>query len=441
MTTTLVAPGAYNQQAEMTVLGAILYEPKCLTTVLEKNVRPEDFFYVGNGDIFKAMCDLSERGAPVELGSVFEELRQNDLLQVTGGMEYLSSLVSAATTAEYVGHYAGILVDLASRRTLQMAGAEVAAMAPSSTADETAQHWQALVEEALSRGKAAKGRPILKEIVRAVFQQMEKTLKDPAGSGIPSGFVQLDSMMGGLRPSQLIVFGARPGVGKTALALNITLNVASAQHPVGFFSLEMAGDELVRRMLSMRSGLDHMRLLRASLHDDEWHRVIRAATEIAPLPIVIEDLPMTLPVLRQRVRFMCRDQGVRVIVLDYLQLVKNKSRDGAREREVAEVSCALKEMAKEHHVPIIALAQLNRGLENRQSRKPQLSDLRESGSIEQDADFCGFIHRDPAHEVEADRTKTEFIAAKNRHGPTGVIHLRFVPEITSFVEATDAPAF
>ena len=432
--------GESGQLAEFSVLGAVLYAPECISKVVAAGLTGEDFQHGANGVIFACMVALWEREAPIDPVTLSEELRTHNLLEEAGGVNGLFDLLSKATTAEYVEHHAGIVLTNSSRRRLAETGAAMASYAATGASpEELADFAQRQIEETMERAKKTKGRPALGQIVRAVFQHIEMMLNDDSHRGISSGFIQFDSMTGNLRPSQFIVVGARPGVGKTSWLLNVALSVASAGHPVGFFSLEMAGDELVRRMLSMKSGLDHMRLLNAKLHENEWPTLVQAASKLTPMPITIEDSPMTLPALRSRIKFMVKEQQVKLICVDYLQLVKNKQRDGGREREVAEVSTTLKELAKEYRVPLIALAQLNRSMENRSVRRPQLSDLRESGSIEQDADFVGFLHRDPAAEVPADREKAEFIAAKNRHGPTGVIPMRFLQHITSYEEDDGVP--
>lgn len=434
--------GTYSEAAEMTVLGAVLLDPQCVSKIQEESVTPEDFYITAHGAIWQAMVSLSDRGGHIDPVLVYEEMRSHATHTEIDGVVYLTNMLAAATTSAYVASHAKIVKDLSCRRAITMHAADAVNMAQDSNATETAAVLLEKIESTMAAQRARKGRPEMRSLVRTVFAQIQSQLDSTEARGIPTGFVRFDNMLGNLRPSQFIVIGARPGVGKTSWLLNVTLHVAFAGYPVGFFSLEMAGDELVRRMLAMQSGLDHMRIMRAELStNQEWEVLIEAAKKLTPLPIVVEDLPMSLGELRRRMRYMVKEQQCKVICIDYLQLVKNKQANAAREREVAEVSTTLKELAKEHRVPIIALAQLNRGMESRQSRKPMLSDLRESGSIEQDADLVAFIHRDPAAEVEADRAKAEFLVAKNRHGPTGTILMHFQPELTSFREDDGVPGF
>jgi replicative DNA helicase len=258
-------------------------------------------------------------------------------------------------------------------------------------------------------------------------------------SGLPTGLAQLDSMLGCLRPGNLVVVGARPGVGKTGFLLQMARHIAAGlKHPItcGVMSLEMSADELVLRWMAREAALDHMKLLTANMENHEWLRLVNASQSICKWPVVIDDAPMTIGELRSRARFMVREQGVRALFVDYLQLVRvgGTATERTREREVSEVSSALKAIAKELRVPLVAAAQLNRGSARREDRTPKLIDLRESGSIEQDADAIMFLHRDPDAALQADREETKLILAKNRHGPTGVIGLRFHSEQAWFEE-------
>lgn len=428
--------GVYSQEAELSVLGAVLLDPSVLSDVTTAGLVASDFSNIANQEVFAAMLLLADRGTPIDPVTVAEELRIVGVKEATGGAAWLFTLIDAVPTAVNAVSHAKILVQLASRRAMALGGQEMIQRAGTDDIEALGAETEKMVQDAIRRAKGRKGTPSLGELLRAVFANIEAMLDSGGPRGLPTGFPLFDGMIGNLRPGQFIVVGARPGVGKTAWLLNVACSIAATGAPVGVFSLEMPADELVLRMAASQSGVDHMSLLSGHVSDSEWPKLIAGASKIKNLPIVIEDEPVTLAEFRARAKFMVKEQRAKVILLDYVQLIKNKRRDGAREREVAEVSVACKEIAKELRVPIVALAQLNRNSEKRDGdkKRPQLADLRDTGSLEQDADVVAFIHRNPVADVPIDRERAEMVVAKNRHGATGIIPMRFHCKHTTFEE-------
>jgi replicative DNA helicase len=438
-------PGGYtppaNPEAEQSVLGAILVRPEVLDRIADLIV-PEDFYRQAHGRIFKAMLDLYGKGEPVDLVTVNALLKERGQLEGVGGPVFLAGLseqVGFATNAEY---YANLVRDKAVLRRLLDCTQEIASacLAPVENVAEfldTAEHKVFQVAEAKVRpGFAALSALVDNEIatLEAIWGR-----KDGALTGVTSGFTDLDNYTAGFQASDLIILAARPSMGKTALALNIAFNAAYKSKPsvpVAFFSLEMSKEQLVRRLLSGEGRVDASQIRRAAfLTGDEWQRLQEAAGILLDCPIYIDDTPgATVLDIRAKSRRLKADGKLGMIIIDYLQLMQGRAELSSREQQISEISRSLKGLAKELHVPVIALSQLSREPERREKKRPQLSDLRESGAIEQDADVVMFIYRDEVYRKESQDNQgiAEVIIGKQRNGPIGTIKLHFEARCTRF---------
>jgi replicative DNA helicase len=448
-----LAPVGYtppaNPEAEQSVLGAILVRPEVLDRIADLIV-PEDFYREAHGRIYKAMIDLYGRGEPVDLVTVNALLKERGQLEGVGGPVFLAGLseqVGFATNAEY---YAQLVHDKAVLRRLLDCTQEIAAscLAPVENVAEfldEAEHKVFQVAEA----KVRPGFSPLSALVDHEIATLETIWgrKDGALTGVTSGFVDLDNYTAGFQPSDLIILAARPSMGKTALALNIAFNAAYKSRPpvpVAFFSLEMSKEQLVRRLLSSVGEVDASQIRRAVfLTGPEWTKLQEAAGILLDCPIYIDDSPgATVLDIRAKSRRLKAEGKLGLVIIDYLQLMQGRADAPSREQQISEISRSLKGLAKELSVPVIALSQLSREPEKRERKRPQLSDLRESGAIEQDADVVMFIYRDEIYRKDSpDKGTAEVILGKQRNGPTGVIKLSFRDKFTRFddLEREEAP--
>ena len=445
------APGGYtppaNPEAEQSVLGAILVRPEVLDRVADL-IEPADFYREAHGRIFQAMLDLYGRGEPVDLVTVTALLKERDQLEGVGGPVFLAALSEQVGFAVNAPKYASIVGDKAVLRRLldttqEIAGACFAPVEDVAEFLDTAE--QKVFEVAGSRVR--QGFQPLGSLVEKEIANLEAIWHREAGriTGVPSGFNDLDGLTAGFQPSDLIIIAARPSMGKTALALNIAFNAAyKPQVPVAFFSLEMSKEQLVRRLLSSIGEVDASNLRRAFLSTAEWANLQTAAGYLLDCPMYIDDTPAaTLLDIRAKARRLKADNKLGLLVIDYLQLMRGRADAYSREQEISEISRSLKALAKELNVPVIALSQLNRRVEERPNKRPQLADLRESGAIEQDADVIIFIYRDEVYREDSpDKGTAEIIVGKQRNGPTGKVKLHFRAKYTTFApyERDEAPA-
>ncbi|WP_026561612.1 replicative DNA helicase [Bacillus sp. J37] len=426
-----------NIEAEQAVLGAIFLQPSSLTLASELLI-PDDFYRAAHQKIYNAMLELSDKGEPVDLVTVTSELADVNLLEEVGGVSYLSDLANSAPTAANIEYYGKIVEEKSILRRL-IRTATTIAQDGYSREDEV----EVLLSEAektimeVAQRKNAGAFQNIKDVLVQTYDNIE-TLHDRKGdvTGIPTGFIELDRMTAGFQRNDLIIVAARPSVGKTAFALNIAQNVATkTDENVAIFSLEMGADQLVMRMLCAEGNIDAQRLRTGSLTPEDWGKLTMAMGSLSDSGIYIDDTPgIRVGDIRAKCRRLKQESGLGMVLIDYLQLIQGNGRTDNRQQEVSEISRSLKELARELKVPVIALSQLSRGVEQRQDKRPMMSDIRESGSIEQDADIVAFLYRDDYYDKESENKNIiEIIIAKQRNGPVGTCSLAFVKEYNKFV--------
>ncbi|CRK82466.1 replicative DNA helicase [Neobacillus massiliamazoniensis] len=427
-----------NIEAEQAVLGAIFLEPSSLTLATEILI-PEDFYRASHQKIFNVMLKLNDLGKAVDLITVTEELAAAKLLEDSGGVSYLSELAGSVPTAANIEYYAKIVEEKSLLRRLIRTATTIATdgYAREDEVDSLLSEAEKKILEVAQRKNAGAFHNIKDVLVRTYdnIELMHNRVGDI--TGIATGFAELDRMTAGFQRNDLIIVGARPSVGKTAFALNIAQNVATKTgENVAIFSLEMGAEQLVMRMLCAEGNIDAQRLRTGSLTDEDWGKLTMAMGSLASSGIFIDDTPgVRISDIRSKCRRLKQEHGLGMILIDYLQLILGSGRSGEnRQQEVSEISRSLKQLARELQVPVIALSQLSRGVEQRQDKRPMMSDIRESGSIEQDADIVAFLYRDDYYDKESENKNIiEIIIAKQRNGPTGTVQLAFVKEYNKFV--------
>ncbi len=435
-----------NVEAERSVLGGILLENQAIVNVLEI-LQEEDFYRDAHRKIYRAMTDLNERHEPVDLITLTEEIKRRGWLKDIGGAVYLASLADEVPTAANILYYAKIVKEKSVLRQVIEASTEIVRGGYEEPEDAVAfldKAEQAILE--ISRRQQRKGFVPLKAVLQETFQSIEE-IYDRQGmvSGVATGFTEFDHLTSGLQRSELIILAGRPSMGKTALALNIARNVAVEQKvPVAVFSLEMSREQLATRLLCAEAKIDASRLRSGYIKKEDFSKLARAADVLSKAPLFIDDSPaMTVREMRGKARQMKLEHGVGLIVVDYLQLMQGSTKFESRVQEISEISRSLKQLAKELDVPVLALSQLNRGVEGRENKRPMLADLRESGAIEQDADLIAFIYREEFYKRDKEecKGKAELIIGKQRNGPVGVVNLVFQPELTMFHNAARETGF
>lgn len=427
-----------NVEAEQAVLGAIFLEPSSLTVTSEM-LRPEDFYRSAHQKIFRAMVKLNDEGKAVDLIIVTEELAANKGLEDVGGVAYLSELAGSVPTAANVEYYARIVEEKSLLRRLIRTATNIAQEGYSREDEVEGLLGEAekSIMEVAQRKNSGSFENIKDVLVRAYDNIEELANRKGDVTGIPTGFAELDRMTAGFQRNDLIIVAARPSVGKTAFALNIAQNVATkTDENVAIFSLEMGAEQLVMRMLCAEGNINAQNLRTGALTDEDWRKLTMAMGSLSNAGIFIDDSPgVRIGEIRSKSRRLKQEHGLGMIVIDYLQLIQGNGRSGEnRQQEVSEISRSLKALARELEVPVIALSQLSRGVEQRQDKRPMMSDIRESGSIEQDADIVAFLYRDDYYDKESENKNIiEIIIAKQRNGPTGTVSLAFVKEYNKFV--------
>jgi replicative DNA helicase len=433
-----------NLEAEMALLGSVLVDREMMATVSEI-VRPEDFYASLHESIYLALVALHDRGEPLDKVSLAEELRSRNMLDKVGGMPYLTSLMDTVPTAASAEYYAKIVREKASLRGLIHAGTLITKLGYEAEEDvpEALDKSEQIVYEATNRTSKRTFMPV-SDLLLPVFQDIEKRFgREGSLTGVTSGFRDIDEYTAGFQPGNLIILAARPAMGKTSLALNMAVHAAKNERkPIAIFSLEMTKHELVERFISSEGRLDASKLRRGAIKESEWDEIGKAMGTLNDLPIFLDDSgSVTITEIRSRCRRLKSNTGLAAVFIDYLQLVRPASlgKNVNRNEELSDICRTLKAMAKDLEIPVIALAQLNRGVEARQEKRPMLSDLRDSGAIEQEADIVSFLYRDSYYnrETSPDPQLTEFIIAKHRNGKVGTINLRFLQEHTLFVPYGD----
>jgi replicative DNA helicase len=427
-----------NLEAEQSVLGGLLLDNFALNTVLEL-LETSDFYSEAHRKIFSSVVELSNRNEPCDLITLSNILKDQKRIEQVGGTAYLASLVDNVPSAVNIAYYAKIIKEKSVLRRLIGTATEIlnksydAGMDIDSVLDE-AEH--AIFE--ISENKIRPSFYPIRDIIKDSFKTIERLYaKKELVTGVATGFDKIDDITSGLQKSDLIIIAGRPSMGKTAFALNIAQYAAlEIGVPVAIFSLEMAKEQLATRMLAAEARVDSQRLRKGFLGETDWPKLTTAAGRLSEAPIYIDDTPaITAIEMKAKSRRLKAENGLGLIILDYLQLMRGNSSRDSREQEISEISRSLKALAKELSVPVIALSQLNRKVEDRTSRRPQMADLRESGAIEQDADLIAFIYRDEVYNRSDDNPEkgiAEIIIGKQRNGPTGTVRLAFQEKYTRF---------
>lgn len=425
----------FDLEVEQAVLGAILLDNTAIFKALEI-FDPSDFYRPSHQKIFEAMLRLNERGDVIDLLLLRDELERQHELEDIGGPAYLVSLVDAVPTAASIEFHARIVHEKAIARKLLTASIEIA-----TRCYDDAEDVNDILEDAeqkvfeISEGRIKQGFTPLSEIVKEGFEKIEElSVRKSLVTGVPTGFVELDEITSGLQPSDLIVLAARPAMGKTSFCLNIAQHIGVREKkPTAIFSLEMSKEQLGIRLLCAEARLNSHDVRIGNLQDDDWERLAHASEILSQAPIYIDDTPaLSILEMRAKAKRLKMEKGLEAVIVDYLQLMQPRVRRENRQQEITEISRSLKTLAKELHVPVIALSQLSRAVEQRTDKRPQLSDLRESGAIEQDADVVMFIFRPDVYFNDAPEGVAEIIIGKQRNGPIGTIQLAFIKEYTRF---------
>jgi len=431
----------HNIDAEQAVLGGVLINNEALNSLMDI-LTPRDFYREAHASLYEGMLELYTLGEPIDVITLSRTIAKKGLTEKTGGNEYLASLVDAVSTSAGIVHHASIIKDLSVRRKL---------IAQCSTiSDSCFKEWgetDALLEMAeqsifdIAEERINESFQPLNDVIRSSFKKLESVAGfDGFVTGIPSGFKDFDAYTSGLQPSDLIIIAARPSMGKTALALNVALNAAKQTgKAVAVFSLEMSKQQLGIRLLGADARINAAKLRTGYLAENDWDRLTDSANRLAELPIYIDDSSGASALeMKAKCRRLKKRNDLALVIIDYLQLIQGRRNAESRQIEISETSRMLKALAKDLNVPVIALSQLNRKVEDRPNKRPQMADLRESGAIEQDADVIAFIYRDEVYhqDTETNRNIAEIIIGKQRNGPTGAFKLTFIKEFTLFQDYT-----
>ena len=422
--------------AEQAVLGSILLDKESIYKVMEI-INPDDFYSESHRLIYKAMLNLADRDQPIDMITVSEELKKNGSLEKAGGASYIALLAGVVPTARNVEHYAHIVEEKSLKRMLIQLSTKVSAMSyeEKDVHELIDQAEEALIE--LRNRCQSKNLTAVNDILVQLFEQIEKMQQNRGKlTGISTGFIDLDNITCGLQNGDLIVLAARPSMGKTTLGLMIALNAAVRLNvPTAIFSLEMSKTQLVQRMLCAEAMVDQQKLRAGFLKDEDWLRLTQAGENLSHAHLYIDDTAILSPrEILAKARNLKKDKNLGLIVIDYMQLMQGNRRAENRQQEISDISRSLKGIAKELNVPVLALSQLSRAVEQRQNKRPIMPDLRESGSIEQDADVVMFIYRDEYYNPESEKAGiAEIIIAKQRNGPVGKVELGFIKQCTKFV--------
>lgn len=432
----------HSLEAEQSVVGAMLMDKDAIMTAAEI-VSREDFYQTAYGILFEAMVELFNEGKPVDLITLQERLKEKDVPPEITSLEFARDLLTAVPTSANVKYYAEIVMEKSMLRKLIKLNEEIENMCylGGDSLEAVLETTEKRVFELVQKRNTGDYVPI-KQVVLNALDKIEKSSKTKGTvTGIPTGFIDLDYKTSGLQPSDLILVAARPSMGKTAFVLNIAQHVAfRSNKTVAIFSLEMSKEQLVNRLFSLESQVDAQLLRTGNLKDSDWEKLIEGAGVIGKSKMIIDDTPgISISELRSKCRKFKLEQGLDLIIIDYLQLMTGRvgGRAESRQQEISDISRSLKGLARELNVPVIALSQLSRAVEQRPDHRPMMSDLRESGAIEQDADVVMFIYRDDYYNKDTDmKNIAEIIIAKQRNGPIGTVNLAWLPNYTKFANAT-----
>ena len=428
----------HNTEAEEAVLGSLLIDPEALFRVMPF-LKAEDFYVQKHAWVYEAILALHERREPIDFVTLCDELERRGQLEDAGGAAYITYLINTVPSAIHVEAYGHIVEQAAVRRRLLDVASQIAKLAYQEnqdidqTVDRAEQALFSVSQRRITRDLAP-----IQEIIQGYYDRIEYLYTHQGEPlGVPTGFIDIDRLLGGLQRSDFIIIAARPSVGKTSLCLSIARNAARHGQRVAIFSLEMSAEQIIQRIVSAETGIDSQRLRLGKLRDDEWPLFIQAIGKLAELPIFIDDTPAISALqLRTKARRLHAEHGLDLVVVDYLQLMTGDVRSENRVQEVSYISRSLKAVARELDLPVVAASQLSRAVEQRTDKKPVLADLRESGSLEQDADVVMFIYRDELYHPETEKQHiADIIIAKHRNGPTGTVQLFFRNRLAQFLDA------
>jgi replicative DNA helicase len=434
--TSVIKVNPHDIIAEQAVLGSMLVDKDAVISAIE-TLKPNDFYREDNKEIYLAMYELYKNGKHIDMITVKEQLMLQSSLEKIGGINYLASLIDNVPTTSNIDSYVRIVEEKSTIRNLIKAANDILSMGYSGNeeVDTIIEQTEKKIFDVL-QNRNARGYSSIKEVLITAFDNIEKLYQSKGKiSGIESGFVDLDSKISGLNPSDLLIVAARPAMGKSAFVLNIANYVAShSKVPVMVFSLEMSKEQLINRILCSESEVDSMKLRNADLSSEDWLKLGEASARLSDIPLYIDDTPGLSSVeLRAKCRKAKIEKNIGLVIIDYLQLMESKTKSPSRQQEISEISRSLKILAKELKVPVIALSQLSRATETRTDHRPMLSDLRESGAIEQDADIVMFIHREDYYNKDTEnKNVAEIIISKNRSGATGTVELAWLGQYTKF---------
>ena len=426
----------HDAEAETAVLSSMFIDKEAVSTAIEV-LSADDFYRPDNKAVFECCCELYSSGSPIDVITVKNKLEEKGVFEQLGGIGFVAKIASSVGSSVNVKHYAEIVKDKSTLRQLIKTCNDVSSQCYEGKAD-----INAVIDQAekgifnVSEGRNTGDGRHIRDIAVSAFEKIEDIYKNKGKlTGVPTGFVDFDAKTAGLQKSDLILLAARPSMGKTAFALNIAQNAAVRHNvPVAIFSLEMSEEQLVNRMLCSEAMIDAQKLRTGELEDDDWPKLIQALGPLSRSEIYIFDTPGASPMdVRSKCRKLKMEKGLGLILIDYLQLMNGDGRNDSRQQEISAISRALKGIARELQVPVIALSQLSRACEQRSDHRPMLSDLRESGAIEQDADVVAFLYRDEYYfpDTEA-KNQAELIIAKQRNGPTGTVNLAWLGQYTKF---------
>ena len=431
-----------NVEAEQSIIGAILIDNEALPKALEI-IGIDDFYKTSHRKIFRSMVELFDRNEPIDLITLTDYMKRSDELDAVGGVSYLSSLVNMVPTAANIKYHSKIVREKGLLRSLLSSATEIASKVYEDNleAEEMVDYAERSIFD-ISDKRVKASFITLKELIKSSFEMIEHLYdKKEAITGVPSGFRDLDELTTGFQKGDLIVVGGRPSMGKTAFTLNIAQHVGlESREPVAIFSLEMAKEQLAFRMLCSEAMVNSNSIRKGFIKKEDWHKLTGAASKLTGAPIFIDDSSgITALELRAKARRLKMEHGLSLVIVDYLQLMRGKGSFERREQEISDISRSLKGLAKELSIPVIAVSQLNRSVEQRRPPTPMLADLRESGAIEQDADVILFLYRDEVYnkDTPANKGEAEVIVAKQRNGPIGKVNLTFNSSCTRFLNRAD----
>ena len=427
----------HSMEAEQSVIGSMIMDREAIVAASEM-ISGDDFYNKQYGVLFETMRELNDGGSPVDLVTLQDRLKTKDVPPEVSSLEFIRELLTASLTSANIKYYAGIVGEKSTLRSLIRLNEEIAntCYAGKESLESILEDTEKRVFQLVQKGHKADNYVPIRQVVMNAMDKIEMAARNRGSvTGIPTGFLDLDYRTAGLQPSDLVLIAARPSMGKTAFMLNLARNVAFKRDlPMAIFSLEMSKEQLINRMFSMESNVDSQKLRTGQLDDQDWERLIESAGVIGKSGLIIDDTPgISITELRSKCRKYKLEHGLSIVMIDYLQLMTGSGRTDSRQQEISDISRSLKALARELSVPVIALSQLSRAVEQRPEHRPMLSDLRESGAIEQDADVVMFLYRDDYYNHDSEKKGiTEIIIAKQRNGPIGTVELAWLPEYQKF---------